>query len=171
MLVFKINGYLNVGQVIVRMINLANSTGNKVLFNFNGVRLLVKPGDGSRTIYEFYSNEIALFPNTTDASWTGMEECVKTSPFSIVNSSDWEKYKINKQYDARLVEFIVRWVSLMEKEIGKGESIGDIAHKTANDANIECGELNVMCEEAVLVLSHIWKYGRKLFHECRRKQW
>lgn len=161
-----------------RMVELANSTGKKVVADFNDIKLSAKPGDKAQSIVEYYWQESRRRHEVWKRSPEGQaaerrakehqrtleEEAKKSLPsFSLKDPAGWQKtVEANRDfYGSGVVRYAARWAALMEKRIAAGARLEDIAKETSHEADIE-GITGFMYGAAVSILSQVWEYGETL---------
>ena len=164
-----------ISKIAWKIVILAEKTKGKVIANFNGIKLIAKPGDNASSIVEFYEKK----SNRIDEEWrkspegqhiadeakesakklvTALSEGIL--PFALKDTERWKQIVKIRNRDC-VVRYAARWANLMEKKLIMGAKLEDIANVTSHEADLE-GITGSIYGCAVSILSKVWENGEQL---------
>ncbi len=177
-----------INQTTKDMARIATERKETVETDFNGVKVVVEPGeDGSRAERQYFTdlNSASKEAERKRREWEQTPEGVeslrkqkaesdriaailtsengKPREFSIADRETWELGMKNNQdgYGACVYRYAARWAAMMEAAMASGATVADCADKASHDADIE-GITGFMYGCAVSVLSKVWEHGEAL---------
>jgi hypothetical protein len=171
-------------------VELANSKGCSIEFDFNDKTIIVKPGDDPAVHWKAYLDDCqraheawinsdeykqqqAEAKRKAEEKQRLLDEALALAPANMTLGcvpEDWAKAKeANKDpYSTAILAYAERWARLMEVRMDKGEKLADIADETSHLADNE-GITGNMYGMAVFMLTKAWKHGEalRLWHNLK----
>ena len=160
------------------VVRVANLTGQKVNFCFNGIDMSAKPGDTAKAIAskwhelsnrrheEWLRSSAGIESQRRAAESKRIAEIESKKPFAsfaIRDPAAWDLLVKNnpEPYGQGVLRYAARWAWMMDSRINGGESVAKSAEQTKHIADRE-GITGAMFGFAVGVLSRCWVHGDEL---------